>query len=239
MQFQLITDFFHQTGDMITADCLILDNNEVSSNESGLTGEPKDMRKSKNGDCFLLSSCLLTEGEGCKAVVIGIGERSYHDVLNCSLQVLPVIHQLTNLRCISTTGMSSQWGKIKANLVTESVNTPLQDKLERMTTLVRSVAFSTCCFNPVISMHAGITLSLFISFSDRLRWHRSSCGDLCGSRDPNFYRSWCASGPETTKFRLHRRVHSCSHHSSSGDPRRAPTSSDYLPRIFNEENVRR
>ncbi len=33
-------------------------------------------------------------------------------------------------------GLYSQWGKIKANLVTESVNTPLQDKLEDMTTLV-------------------------------------------------------------------------------------------------------
>ena len=36
-------------------------------------------------------------------------------------------------------GMSSQWGKIKANLVTDSVNTPLQEKLERMTTLVSSL----------------------------------------------------------------------------------------------------
>jgi hypothetical protein len=34
-------------------------------------------------------------------------------------------------------GLRSQWGKIKANLVTESVNTPLQDRLEEMTTLVR------------------------------------------------------------------------------------------------------
>ena len=34
--------------------------------------------------------------------------------------------------------MSSQWGKIKANLVTESVNTPLQEKLEKMTTMVSS-----------------------------------------------------------------------------------------------------
>ena len=34
-------------------------------------------------------------------------------------------------------GESSQWGKIKANLVTESVNTPLQDKLEDMAGLVR------------------------------------------------------------------------------------------------------
>jgi Ca2+-transporting ATPase len=87
-----------QSGDMIPADCIIIDNNEISSNESGLTGEPKDMLKSKTGDCFLLSSCLLTEGEGCRAMVIGIG-------------------------------MHSQWGKIKANLVTSQQNTPLQVSL--------------------------------------------------------------------------------------------------------------
>lgn len=29
-------------------------------------------------------------------------------------------------------GLNSQWGKIKANLVSEATNTPLQDKLEDM-----------------------------------------------------------------------------------------------------------
>jgi Ca2+-transporting ATPase len=94
-----------QSGDMVPADSVVIDNNEISSNESGLTGEPKDMRKSKRGDPFLLSSCLLTEGEGCRAMVVGIG-------------------------------MNSQWGKIKANLVTDNLNTPLQDKLEIMTTRI-------------------------------------------------------------------------------------------------------
>lgn len=53
---------------------MIIDNNEVASNESGLTGEPTDVKKSKSGDCFLLSSCLITEGKGCRAMVIGIGK---------------------------------------------------------------------------------------------------------------------------------------------------------------------
>jgi magnesium-transporting ATPase (P-type) len=53
----------------------------------------------------LISSCLITEGEEARAVVIGVGDKS-------------------------------QWGKIKANLVTESVNTPIQANLEDMTALV-------------------------------------------------------------------------------------------------------
>ena len=64
------------------------------------------MAKSKEKDCFLLSACTVTEGEECKAIVIGIG-------------------------------LHSQWGKIKANLVTEASATPLQQKLEHMTKMVR------------------------------------------------------------------------------------------------------
>lgn len=90
-----------QAGDMIPADAIVCDNNVVMANESALTGESDDLKKSKNHDCFLLSSCLITEGEECRAIVIGIG-------------------------------LKSQWGKIKANLVSEAVNTPLQEKLEHM-----------------------------------------------------------------------------------------------------------
>lgn len=95
-----------QAGEMVPADAIMLDTFNVLSNESSLTGEPDDLKKNRNGDCFLLSSCLITEGEDCKALAIGIGTHS-------------------------------QWGKIKANLVTESVNTPLQDKLEIMAATVR------------------------------------------------------------------------------------------------------
>jgi P-type Ca2+ transporter type 2C len=90
-----------QAGDAIPADCIVCDNNVIKCNESALTGESDDLAKSKLKDCFLLSSCLVTEGEESHAIVIGIGPYS-------------------------------QWGKIKANLVSEAVNTPLQDKLELM-----------------------------------------------------------------------------------------------------------
>jgi P-type Ca2+ transporter type 2C len=86
---------------MIPADAIICDGNVVKANESALTGESDDLKKSRVKDPFLLSSCLITEGEECRAVVIGIG-------------------------------LNSQWGKIKANLVSEAVNTPLQEKLELM-----------------------------------------------------------------------------------------------------------
>jgi len=99
-----------QAGDMIPADCIILTHVvEIKTNESSLTGEPEDISKTRDKDCFLLSSCLITEGEEVKALAIGIGTHS-------------------------------QWGKIKANLVTEAVNTPLQNKLQDMTTLVSRIS---------------------------------------------------------------------------------------------------
>jgi magnesium-transporting ATPase (P-type) len=96
-----------QAGEMVPADAVMMDPITILCNESSLTGEPEDLKKNRNNDCFLLSSCLITEGEDSKALSIGIG-------------------------------LHSQWGKIKANLVSESVNTPLQDKLEDMATMVCS-----------------------------------------------------------------------------------------------------
>ena len=101
-----------QAGDMIPADCIVVDNNVVMCNESALTGESIDLQKKKAKDCFLLSSTVITEGEEVKAVVTGIG-------------------------------IYSQWGRIKENLASESVNTPLQDKLEDMSKTVR---FFYICF---------------------------------------------------------------------------------------------
>ena len=94
-----------QSGDSVPADCVIFDANSVcKSNESSLTGETEDLKKSMNVDPFLLSSCLVLEVEGqeCRALVIAVGR-------------------------------NSQWGKIKGNLAVAAVSTPLQQKLEIMT----------------------------------------------------------------------------------------------------------
>jgi len=116
-----------QAGDAIPADCVIVDESEVYSNESALTGEPEDLSKSVRKDPFLLSSCLLTEAQDkVLALVIGIGPYS-------------------------------QWGKIKANLVTESVNTPLQDKLEDMAGLIGYIGVFAA-LSTFIAMVASIWL---------------------------------------------------------------------------------
>ena len=101
---------------MIPADSIIIDHNTVMVNQSSLTGESVDIRKSRDTDPFLLSSCLITQGEEVCAIVTGIG-------------------------------LNSQWGRIKANLVSEPVNTPLQDKLEDMT---KNVRFSLYVYLPII-----------------------------------------------------------------------------------------
>jgi magnesium-transporting ATPase (P-type) len=120
-----------QAGDKINADAILIDSNVVLANESGLTGEPDDLKKSKTGDPFLLSSCLITEGNQCLGVIIGIGTRS-------------------------------QWGKIKANLVSEPVNTPLQDKLEDMTNAVRKEDRKLVFYNNFIEVNILKYLFLII-----------------------------------------------------------------------------
>ena len=92
-----------QAGDKIPADCIIADKNVIMSSQASLTGEPEDLKKSIRGDFAMYSACLITASED-KIEALVMG-----------------------------TGENSQWGKIKANLVVESVNTPLQEKLEVMT----------------------------------------------------------------------------------------------------------
>jgi len=65
-----------QVGDSVAADCIIIGNNAVTSDESGLTGEASVKKKSHAGDPFLLSSCLLTAGDETRALVIAVGPRS-------------------------------------------------------------------------------------------------------------------------------------------------------------------
>jgi P-type E1-E2 ATPase len=100
-----------QAGDMVPADCILISRATASCNESALTGEPEDVQKSTLSDPFLLSSCLITESEGDLRALV-IG-----------------------------IGMNSQWGKIKSTLVSEPKNTPLQDKLEDITTQVNKIDF--------------------------------------------------------------------------------------------------
>ncbi|CAM9381353.1 unnamed protein product [Chrysoparadoxa australica] len=102
-----------KAGDSIPADGLIFDGEGVKCNESGLTGEPDDLKKRADGDVFMYSSCLITDvGNSAEAKML-----------------------------VTAVGEYSQWGKIRATLVTESVETPLQQKLERMAQLIGYVGF--------------------------------------------------------------------------------------------------
>jgi Ca2+-transporting ATPase len=54
---------------------------------------------------------------------------------------------------ITGVGKYSQWGRIKANLVTSNVNTPLQDKLQAMTETIGKVgaAFAIVTFTVLLA----------------------------------------------------------------------------------------
>lgn len=118
-----------ETGDAIPADCVVFDRSVVKTDESTLTGETDDVKKTAHGDPFLLSSCLIKEIEGpeARAMVIAVGR-------------------------------NSQWGKIKENLVVESANTPLQEKLEIMTKQIGFIGVFAAC-----GTFIALLIRLFVS----------------------------------------------------------------------------
>lgn len=90
-------------GDRIPADGVLIKGSDVTVNESSLTGESDDRKKSvdparEGGDRFMMSGTDLSTGYA-NIVVTAVGDQS-------------------------------KWGKTKAKLAAETVATPLQEKLD-------------------------------------------------------------------------------------------------------------
>ena len=82
-------------GDVIPADAILVEDKMVYSNESSLTGETEDVMKSMKGlpesegggDCFLISSCVVTSGEESRAMVIAVGAKSQWGILKNTMNI--------------------------------------------------------------------------------------------------------------------------------------------------------
>lgn len=66
-----------EAGDKIPADGVLIEGDDVTVNESSLTGEAEDVRKGgdKADDVFLLSGCTLTSGRATM-MVVAVGAES-------------------------------------------------------------------------------------------------------------------------------------------------------------------
>lgn len=119
-----------QAGDSVPCDCILVEKDKgIIVNESALTGETDDIEKKVEDDCFLLSSCTITEAsDKFKAMVVGIG-------------------------------LSSQWGKIKSSLISVAVNTPLQDKLANMTLIFSYIGISAAACVFVAQMITALVMT--------------------------------------------------------------------------------
>ncbi len=112
-----------QAGDAIPADLIMTSSTQtLLSNESALTGEPDDLKKNKHKDPFLLSSCLITEGEETHNLVFGIGKNSRWGRIKESLSSEPVntplqdkLEDMTNF--IGYVGMGSSLATFLAMVI--------------------------------------------------------------------------------------------------------------------------
>ncbi|CAM9918584.1 unnamed protein product [Pylaiella littoralis] len=111
-----------EAGDKIPADGVLTQGDDVSVNESSLTGEAEDVRKGtgKDEDVFLLSGCTLTSG---RATMMAIA-----------------------------VGAESRWGRIKAKLQEEPSDTPLQEKLDAMAAMIGYVGMACAAATFVATM---------------------------------------------------------------------------------------
>ncbi|CAB1113139.1 unnamed protein product [Ectocarpus sp. CCAP 1310/34] len=113
-----------EAGDKIPADGVLTLGDDVTVNESSLTGEAEDVRKGvkigEGEDAFLLSGCTLTSGRASMMVV--------------------------------AVGAESRWGRIKAKLQDEPSDTPLQEKLDAMAATIGYVGMACAAATFVATM---------------------------------------------------------------------------------------
>eukprot|EP01111_Echinosteliopsis_oligospora_P001389 TRINITY_DN1211_c0_g1_i1.p1 TRINITY_DN1211_c0_g1~~TRINITY_DN1211_c0_g1_i1.p1 ORF type:complete len:1070 (+),score=352.31 TRINITY_DN1211_c0_g1_i1:121-3330(+) len=98
-----------ETGDIVCADCVVIDCHAIKADESAMTGESDPIKKvpaviegSQKGDPFLISGSQIMEGVG-RGLVCAVGENSFN-------------------------------GRIAMGMKREEVDTPLQERLEVLAT---------------------------------------------------------------------------------------------------------
>lgn len=75
-----------ETGNIIPTDGILLDGHSLVIDESSATGESKPIRKSFNGDFFLLSGTIVSEGLG-RMLVLAVGPYSFHGQILESMRI--------------------------------------------------------------------------------------------------------------------------------------------------------
>ena len=147
-------------GDVAPADCVLVstcDCAEVTVDESHLTGESDDVRKTSAGAPVLLSGSKVLEGQ-CEAMAVAVGVNSQAGLVTAMVRrqdgkgggELPNYHLNTDTDTVATPVLSTD------------DKTVLQGKLETLALAIGKVGFYAGAF-VTLAMSASYTQRLFLS----------------------------------------------------------------------------
>ena len=147
-------------GDVAPADCVLVstcDCAEVTVDESHLTGESDDVRKTSAGAPVLLSGSKVLEGQ-CEAMAVAVGVNSQAGLVTAMVRgqdgkgggELPNYHPITDTDTVTTPVLSTD------------DKTVLQGKLETLALAIGKVGFYAGAF-VTLAMSASYTQRLFLS----------------------------------------------------------------------------
>lgn len=136
---------FLEAGDIIPCDCRIIEANNLTVDESSLTGESLPVEKNNN---------LINENN------VAIADQ--HNMLFSSCYV-----NNGNAKCIATKiGMETEIGHIASMLDENKVNTtPLQDKLTEVGKIIGMICIGICIIVFLLEYIGGVGNELFKSFN--------------------------------------------------------------------------
>jgi calcium-translocating P-type ATPase len=74
-----------ETGDAVPCDGVLVQADQLTVDESALTGEPEEVEKTADGDCFVLSGCTVEGGAG-QFIATAVGRSSQWGIIQSKLE---------------------------------------------------------------------------------------------------------------------------------------------------------
>ena len=139
---------FLEAGDIVPCDCRVIESNNLTVDESSLTGESLPVEKNN---------------EVINSEVVAIGDR--HNMLFSSCYV-----NNGNAKCIATSiGMDTQIGHIASALdSSENTSTPLQEKLTQVGKSIGVICIAVCVIVFLLEYISGVGGNIFKSFNQEI-----------------------------------------------------------------------
>ncbi|TYZ65339.1 hypothetical protein PybrP1_012663 [[Pythium] brassicae (nom. inval.)] len=169
-----------ETGDKVPADAILIRGQDLKCNESSLTGEPDDVKKTEKSDPFLLSSCLVASGRA-ECLVIAVGPECRWGKIKSKLvreqKATPLMEKLEDMaKLIGYVGMFFSVATMVAMIIIFAVSDDKKEEYSWPSYVLHTFLIGVTII--VVAIPEGLPLAAFKHKQSQLPVNKSTLDEL-------------------------------------------------------------